>query len=173
MARFTETLKEYLENGNTLPSAFDDIKDFEDFFKMYYCDKEIGFETETIFAMKLEMYANIVIPAYKDRIDRITAAWENFDAPVKIVHDRERSKYLAGAQHGSTTELPINSTTAEPNVLQDNDEYENKQKREIKHTEEGSTEDEAMRRVDFITKKVKLVMFELLQEFKPCFMNVY
>lgn len=173
MAKFTETLKEYLDNGNTLPTSFNEITGFEDLFKKYWCDKELGFETEAIFAIKIEAYADIVIPVYKERITRINNAWLNFDAPERVVEDKERSKYLQGAQHGSTTELPINSTTAEPNVVQDTNEYENKQKREILHTEHGSTEDEAMRRVDFVNKQVKLIMFDLLQEFRYCFMRTY
>ena len=173
MARYTETLADYIANGNSLPTIFNDIDDFEDLFKMYYCDHELGFETEAIFAVKLEMYANIVIPVYKDKLDRINSAWSLWDEPVKTFVDSEELTFTGGAQHGETTELPINSASAQPNTMVDNAEYENSQDRTITRTEEGATDDEATRRLEFITSKQKLIMFDLLKEFKPCFMNLY
>ena len=173
MARYTETLTQYIANGNTLPSNFSEIEDFEDLFKMHYCDHELGFETEAIFAVKLEMYAAIVIPVYKDKLDRINSAWSLWDDPVKTYEDSEELTFTGGAQHGETTDLPINSTSAQPNTMVDNAEYENSQDRTITRTETGATDDEATRRLEFITSKRKLIMFDLLNEFKPCFMNIY
>ncbi len=173
MARYTETLADYIANGNSLPSNFSEIEDFEDMFKMHYCDHELGFETEAIFAVKLELYASIVIPVYKDKLARIEDAWELWDDPTKTFVDSEALSFTGGAQHGETTELPINSTNAQPNTMVDNAEYTNSQLRTITRTETGATDDEATRRLEFITSKRKLVMFELLKEFKPCFMNLY
>ena len=173
MARYTETLAQYIANGNTLPSNFSEIEDFEDLFKMHYCDHELGFETEAIFAVKLEMYAAIVIPVYKDKLDRINSAWSLWDDPAKEFTDTENLIFTGGAQHGETTDLPINSTSAQPNTMVDNAQYQNMQTRVINRSETGATDDEATRRLEFITSKRKLVMFELLKEFKPCFMNIY
>ena len=173
MARYTETLAQYIANGNSLPPEFAQITGFEDLFKKYYCDHEIGFETETIFALKLEMYADIVIPFYKTKLERIASAWTLWDDPVKTFEDSEELTFTGGAQHGETTDLPINSTSAQPNTMVDNAEYENSQDRTITRTETGSTDDEATRRLEFITNAKRMVMFELLKEFKPCFMNIY
>lgn len=173
MARYTETLAQYIDNGNTLPTEFTEITGFSDLFMKYYCDHEIGFETEAIFAVKLEMYADIVIPYYKTKLERIASAWTLWDDPVKTNVDSEALSFTGGAQHGETTDLPINSETAQPNTMVDNAEYTNSQLRTITRTETGATDDEATRRLEFITNAKRLVMFELLKEFKPCFMNIY
>ena len=173
MARYTETLAQYIANGNSLPTEFAQITGFEDLFKKYYCDHEIGFETETIFALKLEMYADIVIPYYKDKLDRINSAWSLWDDPAKEFTDTENLIFTGGAQHGETTDLPINSTSAQPNTMVDNAQYQNMQTRVINRSETGATDDEATKRLEFITSKQRLIMFELLKEFKPCFMNIY
>lgn len=173
MARYTETLAEYIANGNSLPTSFAQITGFEDLFKKFYCDHELGFETEAIFAMKLELYADIIIPVYKDKLDRINSAWSIWDNPTKTFSDSENLIFTGGAQHGETTELPINSASAQPNTMNDTAQYQNLQTRVITRTESGATDDEATRRLKFITDKQKLVMFDLLKEFKPCFMNIY
>ena len=68
MAKYTELFAEYLESGGELPAAFDEIVGFKDLFIGNFIDKEIGFETEVLFAIKLETKANIVIPVYAERI---------------------------------------------------------------------------------------------------------
>ena len=65
MAKYTETLAEYIEGGGVLPSSsFALIEDFEDLFKERYCGSELGFETELLFAMKLDYKARAVMPVY-------------------------------------------------------------------------------------------------------------
>ena len=68
MAKYTELFAEYLESGGELPAAFDEIVGFKDLFIGHFIDKEIGFETEVLFAIKLETNANLVIGVYADSI---------------------------------------------------------------------------------------------------------
>lgn len=57
MAKYTELFSEYLEGGGELPAAFSQIDGFEDLFIGHFIDKEIGFETEVLFTIKLETKA--------------------------------------------------------------------------------------------------------------------
>ena len=83
MARYTETLGEYLNNGNTLPTVFNTISDFTELFTLNYIEREIGFETEELFTLKLEGRANIVIPFYKNKIDNLTATLSRITRPTR------------------------------------------------------------------------------------------
>lgn len=88
MAKYTETLGEYLEAGHSLPSIFSQITDFDKYFLARYIDREIGFETETLFGIKLEGKADLVIPLYKDRIDELNDAITALSTPsFKITKD--------------------------------------------------------------------------------------
>ena len=68
MAKYTELFIDYVRKGGTLPAIFEQITGFEEQFISNFADKEIGFETEDLFKLKLENKANIVIPFYKDKI---------------------------------------------------------------------------------------------------------
>ena len=173
MAKYTETLAEYLDKGGTLPTSFNLITGFEDLFKHYYCDKEIGFETELLFFMKLDMYAELNMQRYKDRIDRASAILTEFDDPTKTISDIQTDELDAGAQEGSTTELPFDSSTADPAVINRTNAYRKVATKRLTHTENGATDDEALRRVEFIHRKIDSILLQLLEEFKPCFMQVY
>lgn len=174
MAKYTETLAEYIDNGGLLPTSFALINGFEDLFKHYYCDKEIGFETELLFFMKLDMYAELNMQRYKDRIDRASAILLEFDDPTKTVTDSQMDVLQAGAQEGSTTELPFDDgTNTDPAVINKTEAYRNVSTRSLTHTEKGATDDEALRRVEFIHKRIEDIKLQLLEEFKPCFMEIY
>lgn len=88
MALYTETLADYLANGNSLPEMFSQLpfiniepningSTFTTLFTNYYSDWEIGFETEELFKKKLEAKANIVCPLYNQKIRQINQAIEN------------------------------------------------------------------------------------------------
>lgn len=173
MAKYTETLAEYLDNGGSLPTSFNLITGFDDLFKHYYCDKEIGFETEALFFMKLDMYADLNMQRYKDRIDQATAILTEFEDPTKYISDIQTDELDAGAQEGSTTELPFDNTNAEPAVINKTNAYRNVATKRLTRTEHGATDDEALRRVEFIHRKIDSILLQLLEEFKPCFMAIY
>lgn len=165
MAKYTMLLAEYLERGGQLPASFALIDGFSEIFKKHYCDKEIGFETELLFFMKLDEKADLYMQLYADKLTRLASAYNLFDAGAKVRY----STFNGGKQHAETTELPFDSGRAEPNVLNDSDAYVNTD--EARET--GGSLDELQRRVEFVNGKAKSLVEELLNVFKPCFMGVY
>lgn len=109
MAKYTELLAEYLESGGQLPAAFDNIEGFKDLFIGTYADHEIGFETPTLFTVKLETRANLVIPPYAARISELTAARESLINPTKT---RIRSGSTA-REYGEQNETNTNNKSGE------------------------------------------------------------
>lgn len=199
MAKYTELFSEYLERGGQLPASFALIDGFEDLFKLHYCDKEIGFETEALFQMKLERTARINMPFYADRIRRLASAYYNFDVPAKVRYEiyngvmklgeqngRTTQDDNLGEQNGTTTELPFDSATAAPSAkthaeavnnsgvgTSHNDERTDTDEHTTEHRESGYTPDEAMKAVEFLNSQIEPLIQKLLDEFKRLFMQVY
>ncbi len=173
MAKYTMLLAEYLEMGGQLPASFALINGFEDLFIARYCDHEIGFETDALFYIKLELKADIYMQKYADKIQRLATAWGIYDNPVRVRFTEEHKQFDGGKQHGSTTELPFDSETAEPSVISDTDAYKNTEARATTEQESGETHDEAIASIEFLNNKVKSLIEDLLNEFKPLFMGVY
>lgn len=82
--KYTELFTEYIANNggaeNALPSLFDkvhnitidgEITTFKDAFILNFCDREIGFETEELFALKLESRAKLVLPFYINKLKQL------------------------------------------------------------------------------------------------------
>ena len=79
--KYTELFTEYIANNggaeNALPSLFDkvpnvtidgEVTTFKDAFILNFCEREIGFETEELFALKLESRAKLVLPFYINKL---------------------------------------------------------------------------------------------------------
>lgn len=170
MAKYTETLQEYLEDeANTLPEEFEQIEGFEDLFKAHYCDKEIGFETEELFKVKLSGRAGVVIPPYAERIRKLATEMLKIDNPAKTFYEKTTTTF--GTQKSKTTELPIDADEAEPNVISESEQYANEN--EVNRTQDGKTVDELLKTIDYLNGKVKILIDELLKEFESLFMQVY
>ena len=80
----TELFTQYIaSNGgadSALPSLFDkipsitiddEVTTFKDAFVLNFCDREIGFETEALFALKLEGRAKLIIPRYVRKLEEL------------------------------------------------------------------------------------------------------
>jgi len=173
MAKYTMLFAEYLERGGACPASFSLIQGFEEIFKKHYCDKELGFETEALFFMKLDEKADIFMQLYADKITRLATAWGVFDSPAKVRYTEEHKTFTGGEQHAKTTELPFDSETAEPSLLNDSEEYENRDSRATTERETGETHEEAQKTIEFLNTKVHSLVLDLLNEFKTCFMGVY
>lgn len=172
MAKYTELFSEYLECGGELPSSFSLIENFDNLFKLRFYDHEIGFETETLFSMKLELTASIMIPLYKERIDMLAEAITGAKNPTRTFYEKYNTTINAGEQRGQTTELPIDSMTAEPNSISHSDAYTNTDER-ITNREEGASINEKYYIIDKLNEKVKSLINNLLDEFNNCFMRIY
>lgn len=82
----TELFTQYIGNNggaeNALPSLFDkvpnividdEVTTFKDAFILNFCDREIGFETEELFALKLESRAKLVLPFYVNKLKQLAS----------------------------------------------------------------------------------------------------
>ena len=167
MALYTELLSEYLENGGELPTVFDEIDGFEDLFTGHFCDHEIGFETEALFAVKLETKANLVVPVYKDRIDKLEALKEQFAEPEKV---RETVKSV-GKKTGIRWELPMGDGESLVDATEHTEQTSDDDKDTT--TESGLTNDEIARQFELFNGKVRVILNELLHEFDDLFMMIY
>lgn len=168
MAKYTELFAEFLNSGGTLPTAFSEIEGFEDLFVARYCDKEIGFETEDIFKIKLEERAAIIIPAYVKRIAATEAAWLVVNDPTRT----QTRTYDSGEKRTSTTSLPLNSQTAQPTQTGKADAYQDVDSTVF----EGMTPDEAIRRAEYfqhLDGTAWILLDACLREFENLFMKVY
>lgn len=143
MAKYTETLYDYVDRGNELPAAMTAFNaSFPGMFLAHYCDSEIGFETEEIFKVKLEARAEMVLPFYKSKIINVERALDASFNPEKW-HNvrRDYAEKLNTLTHGLSTtlthghtvtdsgsntigervsneyELPISSTTSTPTKM--------------------------------------------------------
>ena len=81
----TELFTQYIANNGgadaALPSLFnkipsitidDETTTFKDAFVLNFSDREIGFETESLFALKLEGRAKLVIPRYVHKLEELS-----------------------------------------------------------------------------------------------------
>lgn len=81
----TELFTQYIENNggadSALPSLFKkipsittdgEVTTFQDAFVLNFSDREIGFETEALFALKLEGRAKLVIPRYVNKLKELS-----------------------------------------------------------------------------------------------------
>lgn len=179
-AKYTEFLADYLKT-HELPDDFALIEGFDDLFVATYIDREIGFETEDLFGIKLSAKAAMVIPLYKARIDQLTAAWEDVANAEKVVVEATQEATAdtlnVAAQKSTMTELPLNTTSALPNTEQKADAYTNtsarNNSRNVTRTEGGVTTLEAYDVVERLHKDVYNVLYYLLREFEPLFMGVF
>ena len=107
MAKYTETLYDYVERGNELPAAMTTFNaSFPGMFLAHYCDSEIGFETEEIFTVKLQARAEMVLPFYKSKIINVERALDASFNPEKW-HNvrRDYAEKLNTLTHGLSTTL--------------------------------------------------------------------
>lgn len=173
MAKYTESLFEYLQDGNELPSLFSLIDGFEELFKARYMLSEIGFETEDLFKIKLNYYAKIYIPRYKILIEKYDLLIENLTNPSKVSIELNNSQAVGGEQNSSTTELPIDSLNATPSIKNHSDSFTNTSNSQIQRSETGLSNQETIQTLQFVQNARNTLIGQLLEEFKNCFMVVY
>lgn len=177
MAKYTELFADYLAGGGALPSSsFALIPDFEDLFKERFCGCEIGFETEALFALKLDLKARIVMPQYAARFTAIAAAMAKLQNPLK----QRSEKRGYGKQHsetendGSNTDLPYDVETAKPSMLTHAEGSADVDYHEDNITiTDFVTIDENLRILEGLNTKRNMLLENCLDEFNSLFMKVY
>ena len=178
MAKYTELFSEYLENGGALPSLFSEIEGFEELFRLHFADKEIGFETEPLFALKLEEKARLYIPVYKERISLYQEALTKAHNPARVYYEKYNTTINVGKQTSSSKELPFDSydgvsDKTKPSSIGVAEAYTNTDERETNRTETSITDLEAIELLNRVNASVEPLILKLLNEFNSCFIGVY
>ena len=170
MAFYTETLREYLNNGNELPESFGLIArtgyDFNTLFYEYYADREIGFETEELFALKVKKIADLYIPEYVKIIENYNSVIEALKAKTKKAESLTENGKITTRQF----DLPIagETTGINPSGIGETEPTNNK----TTTTNEESA-DELTRKIDWLLGQEKNAIEQLLEKFERCFMQVF
>jgi len=164
MAKYTETLQEYLED-NDLPTKFEEIDGFSELFIGRYCDSEIGFETEELFTVKLQHYADLYIDVYKERIQDVASALTKIKAPVKTVYTQADF----GGRKNKRTDLPVDSTDVTPTSIDESERATDN----TNVQESGHNAQDSITLFKTLNEQVKIIVDELLKQFNKCFMGIY
>lgn len=170
MAFYTETLKQYLDNGNALPESFALIAqtgyDFNTMFFETYADREIGFETEELFALKVKKVADVWIPQYVKTIQNYESVIEALKAPSKKSESITENEKVTTRQF----DLPVagDTTGINPSGIGETDPTRAKTT-----TTTDESPDELTRKVDWLLGQEKNALMDLLERFERCFMQVF
>lgn len=180
MARYTELLSEYLENGGRLPAVFSQIAGFDTLFKLKYADCEIGFETAALFELKLSGLAELKIPAYAARISRVEALEELVLTGNKTHTKTGAIKRNYGARTNTRADLPsipYNATDENsytPTSIDKGEGYTDAENYDnVTDTDTGLTAGEVAEQLKALESDVKIIKEECLQEFAILFMQIY
>lgn len=174
MAKFTETLADYLEGGRQLPSAFSKIEGFDLLFKMKYIDREIGFETEDLFHIKLELTANLYVEQYAKQIRALTYATTGMDLPVRTQHSVVSTNSLIGEQISTISDRPINAELAKPSSITKSEPTRNNSDNTSDIETKGfNSQMEAYEMVTRLNNLIEPLIVDLLAKFNHLFMLTY
>lgn len=167
MAKYTETLIDYLRAGGTLPALFEEIYGFSDLFIQRFCDYEIGFETPELFAQKLEGAAKRHIPFYKTLISsqnelltKLTNSYNYIRTKTDVLGEQE-SKSWSFPYNGTSDANPAARTLATPTT------------NESSETASGYSPDELARMIELTGNIKNNLLDELMEKFKPYFMIIF
>lgn len=183
MAKYTMLFADYLKSGRALPSAFSLIPalneiSFEDLFISRFCQREIGFETDSLFEIKLNARANVVCPFYADKLQLLSnyTPQKIYDAAtvetVKNNYGREdKHEFYVNPDNASATDTTdyiykIQSMTNAERLKASN-------KDEATKTNSGQTTENAFATFEKIKRDKVNVYEDLLNEFDSLFMGVF
>ena len=170
MAFYTETLREFLNNGNQLPESFGLIAqtgyDFNTLFFEHFADREIGFETEELFALKVKKVADLFIPDYVKIIENYESIIEALKAKTKKSESITENEKVTTRQF----DLPVAGATdgINPSGIGETDPTRAKTT-----TTTDESPDELTRKVDWLLGQEKNALMDLLERFERCFMQVF
>lgn len=177
MAKYTETLQEYIEDGGTLPSPyFALVEGFEDLFVAKYVDCEIGFETPYLFQVKLTAKAKHVMPLYADKIAIFNTQIAEIKAHASKVRTETRvygETHTSTHTSGSNSDLPYDGANPQPTNTNEGDGSADTDERTDVFTEDYGLAPVEREQVISIARKIKDLEEECLKEYKSLFMGVY
>lgn len=161
MALYTETLAEWLADGNDLPEDFAKLDGLENAFLGRFATREIGFETPWMFKLKMDAKAAEIVPLYVGRAEALKSAEDG------ILSGAKKSVTTNSPTRGSVTELPINAATAQPNTITQTDEAK------TTYESSGLTPAEAQAASEFFARKRANLIGACADEFESLFMGVF
>ena len=177
MAKYTETLQDYIEDGGTLPSsAFALVDDFEELFVAKYADCEIGFETPYLFEVKLSAKAKHVMPLYADKIAIMKGQIDAIKENASKVSEETR---VYGATHvgthndGKASDMPYDGVNPQPSNVSETDGTADADEHTDTFTKDYGLAPVERETILAIARKVKDLEEDCLKEFKDLFMGVY
>ena len=167
MAKYTETLIDYMRAGGVLPALFEQIDGFPELFVQRFCDYEIGFETPELFAQKLDGAAKRFIPFYNkliqsqnDLIAKLTTSYNRVHTTTSDFGKQESLSW-AYPYNASSNTNPAARTLATPTTNTTTEQSS------------GYTPDELARMIELAGNIKDNLLEELLSKFKHCFMIVF
>ena len=170
MAFYTETLRDYINHGNELPESFGMITqtgyDFNTIFFEHFADREIGFETEELFALKVKKVADLWVPQYVKTI-------QNYDSIIEALKAKTKKSESITENEKVTTrqfDLPVAGVTdgINPSGIGETDPT-----RAMTTNTTDESPDELTRKVDWLLGQEKNALMDLLERFERCFMQVF
>lgn len=170
MAFYTETLREYIIHGNELPESFNLITptgyDFNTIFFEHFADREIGFETEELFALKVKKVADVWIPQYVKII-------RNYDSTLEAIKSNV-TKTTVTENLGDTTDKSYDLPTADdvsgitPTGVAKSAAVTNKTETSVEQRPS-----DLEKKANWFTKMKDNAITSLLSKFENCFMQVF
>lgn len=170
MAFYTETLREYINHGNQLPESFNLIVqtgyDFNTIFFEHFADREIGFETEELFALKVKKVADVWIPQYVKII-------RNYDSTLEAIK-ATATKTTVTENLGETTDKSYDLPTADdvsgitPTGVAKSGPITNKTETSVEQRPS-----DLEKKANWFTKMKDNAITSLLSKFENCFMQVF
>ena len=164
---YTETLREYLENGNELPESFGlFVQTGYDFNTIFCAGREIGCETEALCGLKVKKVADVWVPQYVKIIRNYDSTLEAIKATV--------TKTTVTENLGETTDKSYDLPTADdvsgitPTGVAKSLPISNETVTSV-----GQTPSELEKKANWFTKMKDNAITSLLSKFENCFMQVF
>lgn len=185
MARYTETLAEFLKDGGTLPALFDTVtingEKLTDIFTAHFAAREIGFETPALFEMRLIAKAAILIPDLKAGLNAYSGALSALNDP-QTVHTKTggiRREY--GTRKRNTWDQPTATSNQEvdltdvgaQNITIDYGGEDSETYNQVKDVDSVKGVNEGIQILQALSQEAQNYLEAWLSKFEPLFMQIY
>ena len=173
MARYTMLFKDFIEAGGQYPACFAEIEGLQDAFFGRYCVSEIGFETPSIFQIRLEAKANELVPFYKEKMTLASAQYVGLLTPSKLETITHEYGQAHTATNGESIDLPTDAETFTDPTTKTATDTTTDERTDTDTHETGLSATERLEVIERLNEIKKPLMTELLNQFQSLFMGVY
>ena len=179
MAKYTELFSEWLRGGGELPTLFNDLPQFNELFIGTYADREIGFETEELFKLKLENMAQIIIPPYTQRHNDLNSLTVRILNPQTNIIKSGAIERRYGERQTNNYDYPATTLPTEPDNYQPtqrniaNEYLDREEYMPLNEHHDGLNYNELAHLIDKLENNKTILLRECLKEFEPLFMQVF